>query len=167
VKRKNSGNSVHLRIYAHEYIPAYIFDFVYKFCHAFKLLSIVCKCTDTSPKHITLYFGAKSDKKLCADHEFLQPLIILIHTRTYSYILVHTRTYSYILVHTRTYWYILSYNTVYFKSGWIHLAMTYCRCCTLVPCIAHSILPFCGLFDGQSSQAGLPSPNCYSHGLTS
>ncbi len=24
---------------------------------------------------------------------------------------------------------------------------------TLVQCIAHSILPFCGLFDGQASQA--------------
>ena len=35
----------------------------------------------------------KKDKKICADHEYLQPLIILIHTRTYSYILVHTRAY--------------------------------------------------------------------------
>ncbi len=33
--------------------------------------------------------------------------------------------------------------------------MTHCRCCTLVQCIVHSILPFCGLFDGQASQAGL------------
>jgi hypothetical protein len=124
------------------------FDFVYKFCHALKLLSIVYKCTDASPKHSTLYFGAKSDKKICADHEYLQPLIIMIHTRTYSYILVYTCTYSY----------ILSYNTVYFESGWIRLAMTYCRCCTLVPCIAHSILPLCGLFDGQASQAGSLNP---------
>jgi hypothetical protein len=46
-----------------EYIQAYTFDFVYKFCHAFKLLSIVYKCTDTSPKHSTLYLGAKSDKR--------------------------------------------------------------------------------------------------------
>ncbi len=74
-------------------MQVYTFDFVYKFCHAFNLLSIVYKCTDVSPKHSTLYFGAKSEKKICADHEYLQPLIILIHTRTYSYILVHTRTY--------------------------------------------------------------------------
>ena len=121
-----------------ENIQAYAFDFVYKFCHVFNLLSIVYKCTDASPKHSTLFVGAKNDKKICADHEYLQPLIILIHTRTYSY--------------------ILSNNTVYFESGWIRLAMTYCRCCTLVPCIAHSILPFCGLFDGQASQAGLAAP---------
>ncbi len=130
------------------YIQAYTFDFVYKFCHAFNLLFIVYKCTDASPKHSTLYFGAKNDKKICANHKYLQPLIILIHTRTYSYILVHTCTYSY----------ILSYNTVYFESGWIRLAMTYCRCCTLVQRIAHSILHFCGLFDGQASQAGLAAP---------
>ncbi len=150
MKKKNSGNSVHLRICAHVLsIPKHIhLIFVYKFYHAFKLLSIVYKCTDASPKHSTLYFGAKNDKKICADHEYLQPLIILIHTRTYSYILVYTRTYSY----------ILSYNTLYFESGWIRLATTYCRCCTLVPCIAHSILPFCGLFDGQASQAGLAAP---------
>jgi hypothetical protein len=92
---------------------------------------------------------------MCRDHEYLQPLIILIITDTYSYILVHTRIYLYILVVVS---YILSYNTVYFESGWIRLAMTYCRCCTLVPCIAHGILPFCGLFDGQASQAGLAKP---------
>ncbi len=47
---------------------------------------------------------------------------------------------------------------MYFESGWIRLAMTYCRCCTLVPSIAHSILPFCGLFDAQASQVGLAAP---------
>ncbi len=46
---------------------------MYKFFHAFKLISTVYKCTDTSPKYSTLYFGAKSDKKICADHEYLQP----------------------------------------------------------------------------------------------
>jgi hypothetical protein len=56
-----------------EYIQAYTFDFVYKLCHAFKLLSIVYKCTDASPKDSILYFGAKSDKKICADHEFCNP----------------------------------------------------------------------------------------------
>ena len=118
-------------------------------CHAFNLLSIVYKCADASPKHSTLYIGAKNDKKICADHEYLQPLIILVHTRTYA-----------CQVYTRTYSYILSYNTVYFEPGWIRLAMTYCRRCTgtLVPCIADSILPFCGLFDGQASQAGLAAP---------
>ncbi len=72
-----------------------------KFCHAFWLLSIVYKCTDTSPKHSTLYFGAESEIN-CADHEYLQPLIILpvIRTLIYSYILVHTGIYAYILVHT-------------------------------------------------------------------
>ncbi len=60
----------------------------------------VYKCTDTSPKHSTLYFGAKSEEKKCVDHEYLQPLIILIHTHSYLYILVHTGMYSYILVHT-------------------------------------------------------------------
>ncbi len=75
----------------------------------------------------------------------------------YWYILIHTRTYSYILVYTRTLT-CSYYNTVYFESGWIRLAMTYCRCYTLVPCIAHSILPFCGLFDCQASQAGLAAP---------
>jgi hypothetical protein len=72
---------------------------VYQFCHAFNWLSIVYKCTDASPKHSTLYVGSKKDKKICANHEYLQPLIILIHTRTYSY--------------------ILSNNTMYFESGWI------------------------------------------------
>ena len=47
---------------------------------------------------------------------------------------------------------------MYFESGWIRLAMTYSCCCTLVLCIAHSFLPFCGLFDGQASQAGLATP---------
>ncbi len=79
----------------------------------------------------------------------------------YWYILVHTHTYAYILVHTRTYSYIPSYNTVYFESGWIRLAMTYCHCCTLMSCIADSILPLCGLFDGQASQVGLAAPNCH------
>ncbi len=119
-------------------------------CHAIKFLSIVYKCTDTSPKHSTLYFGAESEKKICADHEYLQPLIMLIHTRIFSYILVYTGIYSYIPVHT-------------IKSGWsrLQVAMTYrlCSvCCTLEPCIAHSILPFWGVFDGQASQAGRATP---------
>ncbi len=54
--------STYLRSYT-EYIQAYTFDIVYKFCHAFKLLSIVYKCTDASPKHITLYIGAKNAKR--------------------------------------------------------------------------------------------------------
>ncbi len=74
-----------------------------KFCHAFWLLIIVYECTDTSPKHSchsTLYFWAESEKKICSDHEYLQPLIIRIRTLIYSYILVHTGIYAYILVHT-------------------------------------------------------------------
>ncbi len=55
-----------------------------KYCHPFKLFSIVYNCAATPPKHSTLYFGAKSEKKIRADHEYLQPLIILICTRTYS-----------------------------------------------------------------------------------
>ncbi len=153
-EEKNSGNSVHKHIYCHVLsISKHIhLIFVYQFCHAFKFLSIVYKCTDISPKHSTLYFAAKIEKKICADHEYLQPLILLIHT---------TRTYSYILVHTRTYSYILSYNNMYLESGWSRLAMTYCLfrvCRTLVQCITHSILPFWGLFDGQASQAGLATP---------
>ncbi len=95
VKKKNSGDSARQRIYGHVLsISKHVrMIFVYQFCHAFKLLSIVYKCTDTSPKHSKLYFGAKSEKQECADHEYLQPLIILIHTRTYWYVLVHTGTY--------------------------------------------------------------------------
>ncbi len=56
VKKKNSGNSVHHRIYGHVLSISkhkrLIFE--YQFCHAFKLLSIVYKCTDTFPKHNTL-----------------------------------------------------------------------------------------------------------------
>ena len=76
----------------------------------------------------------------------------------YWYVLLYTHMYSYILVYTRTYSYILSYNTMNLESGWSRLAMTYCLCCTLVLCIAHSILPFWGLLDGQASQAGLAKP---------
>jgi hypothetical protein len=144
VKKKNSGNSVHQRIYCHVLsISKHIrLIFVYQFCHAFKfkLLSVVYKCIDTSPEHSTLYFGAKSEKKICADHKYLQPLIILIHTRAYSYILVHTGLYSYILVHT-----IIQHHVL----GIIRLeplcddVLSLLRvCCTLAPCIAHSILSF-------------------------
>ncbi len=121
-----------------------VFAKAIKFCHASKLFSIVFKCTDTPLKHNTLYFGAKSEKKICADHEFCNPWL-------YWYV-------SYILVHTRTYSYILSPNTMYFISGWSCLVMTYYLCCTHVQCIAHSILPVWGLLDGQASQAGLATP---------
>jgi hypothetical protein len=49
VKKKNSGNSVHQRIHCHVLsISKHIrLSFVYQFFHAFKLLSIVYKCTDT------------------------------------------------------------------------------------------------------------------------
>ncbi len=76
----------------------------------------------------------------------------------YWYVLLYIRIYSYILVYTRTYSYILSYNNTYLESGWSRLVMTYCLCCTLVLCIAHSILPFWGLLDGHASQAGLAKP---------
>ncbi len=54
VKKKNSGNSVHLRIYCHVLsISKYIrLRFVCRLCHAFKLLSIVYKFTDASPKKL-------------------------------------------------------------------------------------------------------------------
>jgi hypothetical protein len=78
----------------------------------------------------------------------LQPLFILMLTGTSSYNLVHACTYSY----------IRSYTTLYFESGGSRLAMKYCLCCTLVPCIAHSILPRCSLLNGQASQAGLVTP---------
>ena len=71
------------------------------------------------------------------------------------YIPLYNHIYSYILVYTSTYSYIRSHNTMYLESGWICLAMTYCLCCTLVLRIAHSIIPFWGLLDGQASQAGL------------
>ncbi len=98
-----------------------------KFCHDFKLFSIGYNCTDTPLKLSTFYFEAKSNKNMCRSW-MLQLLIIL-----YSYILEDTGIYSYILIHT--------VNTMYLESGWSRLAMTYCLCCTLVLCIAHSILP--------------------------
>ncbi len=79
-----------------------------KFCHAFWLLSIDYECTGTSPKHSTLYFGTGSVEKICADHEYLQTLTILIRTLIYSsYILVHTGIYAYILVHSIIQHYVL------------------------------------------------------------
>ncbi len=68
----------------------------------------------------------------------------------YWYILLYSRIYSYILVYTCTYSYI--------QSACSRLAMSYCLCCTLVLYIAHSILPFWGLLDGQASQEGLAKP---------
>ncbi len=73
-----------------------------KFCHAFNLSFIVYKCTDTPPKHSTLYFGAKSEKRICADHEFCILWLywyVLVHSRTFSYILVHTRTLVHAVIH--------------------------------------------------------------------
>ncbi len=148
-----SGNSVHLRIYPHVLsISTHIrlilctkfampsIDFLWFINALMRLISTV---------HCML--EPKRTKRFVQTMNICNPWL-------YWYILVHTRKYAYILVHTRTYSYILSNNTVYFESGWIRLAMTYCRCCTLVQCIAHSILPFCGLFDVQASQAGLAAP---------
>ncbi len=101
VKKKNSGNSIHLHIYAHVLsISKHIHLILCIKLSCFQFTFYCLQCTDASPKHSTLYFGAKIDKKICADHEYLQPLIILIHTCTYSVILVHTYIYSYTLVHT-------------------------------------------------------------------
>ena len=46
-----------------------------------------------SAQHVV--FWSRKWKKICADHEYLQPLVVLIHTPCiYSYILVYARTYS-------------------------------------------------------------------------
>ncbi len=107
---------------------------------------------DTSPKQSTLYFEAKSEKKMCRSWIFATP----DYTDAYAYILVHTRTYWYILVHTRTCYHRTPWCTS--NQAGAALAMTYCLCCTLVPCIAHRILPFWSFFGGQASQAGHATP---------
>ena len=61
----------------------------------------------STARRSTMYIGAESEQKICADHEYLQPLIILIRTLIYSYILVHTGIYAYILVHTIIQHYVL------------------------------------------------------------
>jgi hypothetical protein len=164
--KKYSGNSVHLRIYAHVLVLS-----ISKHIHLILCINFVMPSIDfllfinhdalmrlLSTVHCML--EPKMTKRYVqtmTEPEYLQPLIILIHTRTYSCIRVYTCTYFklYILQHT-----IIQH--VYFESGcqWILLAMTYCLCCTLVPCIADSILPCCGLFDSscQVSQAGLAAP---------
>ena len=117
-----------------------------KFCHAFWLLIIVYECTDTSPKHSchsTLYFWAESEKKIGSDHEYLQPLIILIRTLIYSYILVHTGTYN--------------------QAGAALLWRTVSAarlCCAL---LTASFLSEVSLMV-RPPRRGLPNPNCHSHG---
>jgi hypothetical protein len=69
----------------------------------------------------------------------LQTLIILIHTSTYSYILVHTGIYVYILVHTILQHHLLGIRLEPPCDDVLSLLRV---CCTLVSCIAHSILPF-------------------------
>ncbi len=44
------------------YPSIYVWFLYFSFVVAFKLLSIVFKCTDTSPKHSILYFGGKGEK---------------------------------------------------------------------------------------------------------
>ncbi len=147
-----------------EYIKAYTFDCVYQFCHVFNWLSIVYECTDASPKHSTLYVGAKKDKKICADHEYLQPLIILIHTRTYSYIRVYTCTYSYILVYTRIYYQttLCTLNQAGFALWWHTVSAARLCCALLTPSFLSVVSSMV-----RPPRRGLPRPNCHSHGLTS
>jgi hypothetical protein len=93
-----------------------------KFCHAFWLLSIDYKCTDTSPKHSTLYFGAESEKKyvqimnICNTWLY-QYWYILLKRNSDHHILdishfnkVYTGIYLYAL---GIYWYMLVNTTVY------------------------------------------------------
>ena len=95
------------------YPSIYVWFLYFSFVVAFKLLSIVFKCTDTSPKHSILYFGGKGEKNYVRITNICNPWL-------YWYILVHTRTYWYILVYTRTYSHILSCtsNQAGFASRW-------------------------------------------------
>ena len=90
------------------------------------------------------FVGAKNDKEICADHEYLQPLIILIHTLTYSYIRVYTCTYSYILVHTTKQHYVLR----------IRLDSP----CNDVLSLLHACAAHCSQHPSFPSQAGLATP---------
>ncbi len=159
VKKKNSGNFVHLpTIDGHVQSISIIHSSL-----------ILCINLVMPSSYFLLFINALIRHCLISTaHCILEPKVTKRYVQIMNicnpwlcwYILVHTRTStcSYILVYTRTYSYILSYITMYLESGWIRLAMTYCRCFTLVPCIAHCILPFCGLFDGQASQMGLATP---------
>ncbi len=59
------------------------------------LISSLCINFTMPSRYFLLFIGAKSDKKICADHEYLQPLIILIHTCTYSYIHLESVEFGY------------------------------------------------------------------------
>ncbi len=130
------GNSVHLRIYCHVMSISnhmhliLCISFVMPSSYFLLFINALIRLLPWSTAHCVL--EAKVTKRYVQIMNICNPL--------------------YILIHTRTYWYI--------KSGWSRLVMTYCRCCTLVQCIAHSILPFWDLVlvNGQASHAGLATP---------
>ncbi len=140
-------------------------------------ISYVLSCTEYISKHIHLIlsikFGMPSSyfllfinaliRLLSTAHCILEPKVTKRYVQIMNicnpwlcwYILVHTCTYLYVLVHTIIQHHVLGIRLELPCDDVLSLLRV---CCMLVPCIAHSILPFWGLFDGQASQAGLATP---------
>ncbi len=102
VKKENSGNSVHLRVYGHVMSLS-------KHIHLILCISFVM------PSSYFILFINAQIHLLSTAHCVLEPKV----TKRYVQIMniCNPWLYWYKLVHTRTYLYILSYNTVYFESS--------------------------------------------------